>query len=223
MSLEQKIESELYLPVSIGEALDKLSILDIKLDNIKDSRRNNVKVEYDMLYEKLESYVKQCEKYYNMIKKTNTYIWNLMDLLRDGENINDESYIKLCKDTIIANDVRFRIKNKINILSNSLLKEQKGYKFLKILIDLTNYTGNIELLVKPLLYNSILYDEIYIKSINQNQINFINKEFNMTINIINESNSKDDSIIYKKIFYIDDNFDINNNFEITNEEMCKYM
>jgi len=223
MSLEQKIENELYLPVSIGEALDKLSILDIKLDNIKDSRRNNVKVEYDMLYEKLESYVKQCEKYYNMIKKTNTYIWNLMDLLRDGENINDESYIKLCKDTIIANDVRFRIKNKINILSNSLLKEQKGYKFLKILIDLTNYTGNIELLVKPLLYYSILYDEIYIKSINQNLINFINKEFNMTINIINESNSKDDSIIYKKIFYIDDNFDINNNFEITNEEMCKYL
>ena len=68
MSLEQKIESELYLPVSIGEALDKLSILDIKLDNIKDSRRDNVKVEYDMLYERLESYVKQCEKYYNMIK-----------------------------------------------------------------------------------------------------------------------------------------------------------
>ncbi len=64
----------LSLPVSIGEALDKLSILDIKLDNIKDSRRNNVKVEYDMLYEKLESYVKQCEKYYNMIKKTNTYM-----------------------------------------------------------------------------------------------------------------------------------------------------
>ena len=217
----------LSLPVSIGEALDKLSILDIKLDNIKDSRRNNVKVEYDMLYENLESYVKQCEKYYNMIKKTNTYIWNLMDLLRDGENIHDESYIKLCKDTIIANDVRFRIKNKINILSNSLLKEQKGYKCLKILIDLTNYTRNIELLVKPLLYYSILYDEICIKSINQNLINFINNEFNnefnMTINIINEPNSKDDSIIYKKKFYIHDNFDINNCFEITNEEMSKYL
>ena len=45
----------------------------------------------------------------------------------------------------------------------------------------------------------------------------------MTINIINEPNSKDDSIIYKKKFYIHDNFDINNCFEITNEEMSKYL
>ena len=45
-----------------------------------------------------------------------------MVLLRYGENINDKSYIKLCKHTIIANDVRFRIKNKINILSKSILK-----------------------------------------------------------------------------------------------------
>ena len=213
----------LLLPVSVGEALDKLSILDIKLDNIKDSRRDNVKVEYEMLYEKLECYVKQSKKYYDMLKKTNSYIWNLMDLLRDGQNIEDEKYINLCKDTIISNDVRFRIKNKINILSNSLLKEQKGYKCLKVLIDLTNYTGNIELLVKPLLYYSILYDEIHIKSVNQKLINFINNEFNMMLNIINETNSNDDIIIYEKIFYIHNNFDIDTKFEITNEEMSKYL
>lgn len=215
----------LSLPVSIGEALDKLSILDIKLDNIKDSRRNNVKVEYDMLYENLESYVKQCEKYYNMIKKTNTYIWNLMDLLRDGENINDESYVKLCKDTIISNDVRFRIKNKINILSNSLLKEQKGYKCLKVLIDLTNYTGNIELLIKPILYYSILYDEIHIKTDNQNLINFINKEFNMTINIIDKNINNYTE--YLHIYNIDDNVktidDINSKLNINISDINKFI
>ena len=212
----------LSLPVSIGEALDKLSILDIKLDNIKDSRRDNVKVEYDMLYEKLETYVKQSKKYYDMLKKTNSYIWNLMDLLRDGQNIEDDRYVKLCKDTIISNDVRFRIKNKINIMTNSLLKEQKGYKCLKVLIDLTNYTENIELLIRPLCYYSILYDEIHIKTDNQIFINFINDEFNMTMNIINTSDITN-SITYEKIFYISDSCDINSKLEINNEEISKYL
>lgn len=212
----------LSLPVSIGEALDKLSILDIKLDNIKDSRRDNVKVEYDMLYEKLETYVKQSKKYYDMLKKTNSYIWNLMDLLRDGQNIEDDRYVKLCKDTIISNDVRFRIKNKINIMTNSLLKEQKGYKCLKVLIDLTNYTGNIELLIRPLCYYSILYDEIHIKTDNQIFINFINDEFNMTMNIINTSDITN-CITYEKIFYISDSCDINSKLEINNEDICRYL
>ena len=163
----------LYLPVSVGEALDKLTILDIKLDRIQDSRRNNVKIEYDILYEKLKEYIDKNQKYYEILKKTNLYIWNLMDLLRDSVNIDDVEYTKLCKDTIIANDVRFRIKNKINILSNSHIKEQKGYKSLKILIDLTNYTDNNDLLIKPLYYYSILYDELHIKSSDPALINFI--------------------------------------------------
>jgi hypothetical protein len=211
----------LLLPVSIGEGLDKLSILDIKLDNIKDSRRDNVKLEYDMLYEKLKPYVIQSKKYYNILKKTNAYIWSLMDLLRDGLNIEDDSYVKLCKDTIISNDVRFRIKNKINILSNSLLKEQKGYKCLKILIDLTNYTGNHDLLINPLLYYSILYDEIYIKSENNNLIDFINNEFNMSLNIIDMSNTS--KCTYEKIFYINDKGDINSQLEINNEDISRYL
>ena len=189
---------------------------------IQDSRRDNVKVEYDMLYEKLETYVKQSKKYYDMLKKTNSYIWNLMDLLRDGQNIEDDRYVKLCKDTIISNDVRFRIKNKINIMTNSLLKEQKGYKCLKVLIDLTNYTGNIELLIRPLCYYSILYDEIHIKTDNQIFINFINDEFNMTMNIINTSDITN-SITYEKIFYISDSCDINSKLEINNEEISKYL
>jgi hypothetical protein len=212
----------LSLPVSIGEALDKLSILDIKLDNIKDSRRDDIKLEYDILYDKLQTYVNSSKKYYDMLKKTNRYIWDLMNLLRDGINIEDDRYVKLCKDTIISNDVRFRIKNKINILSNSMLKEQKGYKCLKILIDLTNYTGNHDLLIKPLLYYSILYDEIHIKSEDQTLIKFITNEFNKTIIIINTTDKIDD-IGYQKIFYITDRLEINAQLEINNEDINRFL
>ena len=208
----------LNLPVSIGEALDKLTILDIKLDRIQDSRRDNVKIEYDILYEKIKEYIDNHKKYYNILKKTNLYIWNLMDLLRDGVNISDIEYTKLCKDTIIANDVRFRIKHKINILSNSHIKEQKGYKSLKILIDLTNYTGNNELLIKPLYYYSILYDELHIKSDVLVLVNFITDEFNCTINIISEING---NIEYLKKYKIDSISDINNKLDIT--DMDKFL
>ena len=182
----------LYLPVSIGEALDKFTILDIKLDKIQDNRRDNVKIEYDILYEKLKENIVKNQKYYNMLKKTNIYIWNLMDLLRDGVNISDLEYTKLCKDTIIANDIRFRIKNKINILSNSHIKEQKGYKSLKILIDLTEYKDNVDFLVKPLNYLSILYDEMHVKSSDETLIEFFKNEFNNTIHIIDVTNTNTD-------------------------------
>jgi hypothetical protein len=200
MSLDPKIDNDLFLPVSIGEALDKLSILYIKLDKITDYRRDNVKIEYDMLYEKLEPYVKSSQKYYDMLKKTNEYIWKLMDILRDEMNIEDTEYTKLCKETVISNDVRFRIKNKINNLLNSRLKEQKGYKVLSILFDFTDYTGNYELLIKPLIYYSILYDEIHVKSEDQLLIKFITNEFNKTIIIIDKDS--DNHIEYLNIFNI---------------------
>jgi len=207
------------LPVSNGEALDKLTILDIKLDRIQDSRRDNVKIEHDILHEKLKEHIDKNQKYYNMLKKTNLYIWDLMDLLRDGINISDVDYTKLCKDTIIANDVRFRIKNKINILSNSHIIEQKGYKSLKILIDLTSYTGTHDLLIKPLYYYLILYDELHIKSSDPILINFITDEFNDTVNIINETNA---DVEYFKTFVIHDSCNINKVLDITNKNIQIY-
>ena len=209
------------LPVSIGEALDKLTILDIKLDMIQDSRRANVKIEYDILHEKLKEYIDKNQKYYNMLKKTNLYIWNLMDLLRDGVNISDVDYTKLCRDTIISNDVRFRIKNKINILSNSHIKEQKGYKSLKLLIDLTSYTSNHDLLIKPLYYYSILYDELHVKSNDQTLNQFLIDEFNNTIYIIDVINT---NIEYLKVYKIDNsNIDIDNQLDITNADINKFI
>jgi hypothetical protein len=219
MSLEPKIENELYLQLSIGEALDKLSILDIKLDNITDYRRDNVKIEYDMLYEKLEPYVKSSQKYYDMLKKTNTYIWKLMDRLRDEMNMEDNEYTKLCKETIISNDVRFRIKNKINNLLNSRLKEQKGYKVLSILFDFTNYNDNITFLLKPLVYYSILYDEIFIRTENKEIINIIKHN-------INEINIENTKTFYTKTFYTKTFFVKNNcltDMEVNEDDLKKYI
>jgi hypothetical protein len=51
----------LHLPVSLGEAIDKLTILDIKLDKITDNRRDDVKKEYDLLYDKLQEFIVKYE------------------------------------------------------------------------------------------------------------------------------------------------------------------
>ena len=110
-----------YLPVSIGEAIDKLTILDIKLDKIKDSRRNDVKREYDILYEKLSVFIETYKCLYKQMKHINLLIWDMMDILRDG-NVDEEKYLRICKECVEYNDIRFRVKNKINYVSKSLLK-----------------------------------------------------------------------------------------------------
>lgn len=168
----------LHLPVSIGEALDKLSILDIKLDKILDSRREHILLEHNLLIPKLQTFIDSNAIYYDLLKKVNLYIWELMDLLRDG-NENNDSYIKICKDTIIANDMRFRVKDKINYMSNSIIKEKKGYKTLRILLTFDeNINLSESILSQLVLYFSIIYDQVYIKSSNYNIINFIRKNFN---------------------------------------------
>ena len=157
-------ESEtLYLPVSLGEAIDKLTILDIKLARISDNRRNDVQKEHSLLYEKLEAYVDKYESLYTSMKKVNTIIWDYMDALRDG-SLEEEAYFKLCKKTIELNDVRFRIKNKINNAAGSQLKEQKGYNINRILIDICEGV-DISTLIKYIRYYSYLYDQVVIRGV----------------------------------------------------------
>jgi hypothetical protein len=210
----------LLLPVSVGEALDKLSILDIKLNNIHDERKKNVKIEYDLLYEKLDPYLNKTQKYYDMLKKTNKYIWKLMDIIRDIK-ISDENYITFCKETVIANDVRFRIKNKINVLVNSYIKEQKGYNVTKILFDLTNYDDDINLLLKPILYYSLIYDKVYIKT------NIKLNLFDSYHDIYTDLKNLSDLSYYNKIIMIDKKLenkeDLYMNFEIKNDDIEKFL
>ena len=154
----------LYLPVSLGEAIDKLTILDIKLDKITDNRKIDVKKEYELLYDKLKEFIIKYEKLYQIMKKVNLLIWGMMDILRDGD-IKEELYIKVCKECIEYNDIRFRVKNKINYVSNSLLKEQKSYKITRLVVIINkNINNNSSILLNIIKYFSFIYDEINIES-----------------------------------------------------------
>lgn len=150
--------SLIKLPVSIGEAIDKLTILDIKCEMIKDSRRDDCVKEFDMLFDELKDFLKDNIYYYNILKYINLKIWKDQDIIRvidDGELVGQLAN-KILKD----NDARFRIKKVINDLSNSVLKEQKGYAKTRAVFlshmgmgDLINLNGAIR-------YLSIMYDEL---------------------------------------------------------------
>jgi hypothetical protein len=165
----------IYLPVSLGEAIDKLSILEIKLEKIKDNRKIDVEKEYNILYSKLEIPVNTYKNLYNAMKKINLVIWDQMDLLRDGE-LNDIEYSNLCRKCIETNDIRFRIKNKINLISNSTLKEKKSYKINRIVIILESDPKFFDLFIQVIERLSYLYDEIIINS--SKDISKIKERFN---------------------------------------------
>lgn len=211
----------IYLPVSLGEAIDKLTILDIKLDKIKDNRRDDVQKEYNFLYENLKEFIIQYNDLYQSMKKVNFSIWNMMDVLRDG-CVSNEEYLKVCKECIEYNDIRFRVKNKINYASESLLKEQKSYKVNKLLIEIANNINSIDDFVRPIKHYSFFYDEIIIKHCENSQLKDIFHYDPTVVFIKNEDvfNSRENSkkqFVFTKNFY--DKDEINNIFEITEDTM----
>lgn len=212
-----------YLPVSLGEAMDKLSILDIKLNKITDSRRNNVQIEYNMLYAKLKIDIDKYTLYYNIMKIVNLEIWDMMNLLRDSEEY-DHTYMVLCRECMVSNDVRFRIKNKINDISNCSLKEQKGYKIMRILFDTRNKSISLEDLIDPIKYYSFLYDEIVILTDDKNVFSS-HFSYDPTV-IITDKDALTESFTYKKIFDLKkvqgDQNELYKELEITNEIKEKY-
>jgi hypothetical protein len=155
-----------HLPTSIGEAIDKLTILDIKLERITDANRKaDVQREHDALlnHSELTVFIQTHADLYNTMKKANAIIWDMMDVLRT--NISTEEYLKTCKDCIEFNDIRFRIKARINQASNSELREQKSYKatvFKLAIIGLHESHVDIvkNIMQRPLQYYGILYDEV---------------------------------------------------------------
>jgi len=155
-----------HLPTSIGEAIDKLTILDIKLERISDANRKaDVQREHDALlkHSELNNFVQTHADLYTTMKKANAIIWDMMDVLRT--DISTEEYLKTCKDCIEFNDIRFRIKARINQASNSELREQKSYKatvFKLAIIGLHDADMSTvqRILQRPLQYYGILYDEV---------------------------------------------------------------
>lgn len=150
----------LTLPVSIGEGVDKLTILDIKLSNIKDTNRlADVKKEYEALTKSLETYILKCSRQYNLLKHINSTIWKLEDEIR--EELSDERCAKVAKSIAYENDCRFRTKDKINKMCSSELKEQKGYAYkslYKLLIE--NTDNQVDTYIDFILEKSVRFDKI---------------------------------------------------------------
>ena len=198
------MDSLIYLPVSIGEAIDKLTILDIKLNKIKDHRRNDVKKEYDMLYEKLSIFIQTYQSLYKQMKHINLLIWDMMDKLRDGK-LDDHSYFLECKRCVEYNDIRFRVKNKINDKAKSSLKEQKGYLVNKVEINI-NDDVDISLILKPIKYLSLVKDIVIINTNNESLNSMLEEDSNVIFT--NNQNTENAKIT------ISSNMDVSNMLEI---------
>ena len=120
------------LQVSVGEAIDKLTILDIKSEKIKDDFKlmNIVKEKAEIAITLNEhGYLHKFQSYYKELKEINEKLWDIEDKIRDKEfkKSFDFEFIELARSVYITNDKRFEIKNKINEEANSEFKEEKSY------------------------------------------------------------------------------------------------
>ena len=119
--------------ISAGELLDKISILEIKLNKIKDHvLLNEVKKEYEILNETKNKNIIFSEKIdilYKNLKETNKKLWEIENKVRLCEKNSDfkEKFIQISRDIYFANDRRSKIKLEINKILGSNIKEVKQY------------------------------------------------------------------------------------------------
>jgi len=119
--------------ISAGELLDKISILEIKLDNIKDKDKLvEINKEYKSLEETKKSNIEiseNLEKLVNQLKEINLKLWNIEEQKRLCEKNSDfgNNFIQLSRNVYLNNDKRAKIKSDINKLLGSNIKEVKSY------------------------------------------------------------------------------------------------
>ena len=125
--------NKILVEVSVGELLDKISILEIKKEKIKDSEKLNfINDEYSILKEQLDKNVTSDDKlsnFYESLKKINAKLWVIEDDKRLCEKNSDftENFIKLSRDVHFLNDDRAKIKLEMNTHTGSKIKEIKEY------------------------------------------------------------------------------------------------
>ena len=125
--------NKIIVEVSVGELLDKISILEIKQDKIKDPEKLSfINNEHSILKNQLEKNVKsdeKLEKLFEDLKDINAKLWVIEDGKRDCEKNKDfgEKFIKLSRDVHFLNDDRAKIKLEMNNHTGSAIKEIKEY------------------------------------------------------------------------------------------------
>tara|TARA_Y100000741_G_scaffold263895_1_gene204406 strand:+ start:510 stop:899 length:390 start_codon:yes stop_codon:yes gene_type:complete len=125
--------NKILVEVSVGELLDKISILEIKKEKINDIEKLKfINDEYEVLYNQLKinvNYNSKIEKLFSSLKEINSKLWVIEDDKRMCEKNSDfgEKFINLSRDVHFLNDDRAKIKLKINNLSGSKIREIKEY------------------------------------------------------------------------------------------------
>tara|TARA_B100000965_G_scaffold346981_1_gene318817 strand:- start:606 stop:995 length:390 start_codon:yes stop_codon:yes gene_type:complete len=125
--------NKIIVEISIGELLDKISILEIKKDKIKDpDKLKFISKEHSILKNQLENNIKTDDKLnelFQSLKEINDKLWVIEDNKRLCEKDKDfgEKFIKLSRDVHFLNDDRARIKLEINNHTGSQIKEIKEY------------------------------------------------------------------------------------------------
>ena len=119
--------------ISAGELLDKISILEIKLEKVTDKiNLHEVKKEYDMLKKTQNFSIEFNDEFkslFNILKEVNLILWNTEDKIRICEKNKDfgKSFVELARQVYINNDKRSQIKSQINKKSGSNIREVKQY------------------------------------------------------------------------------------------------
>jgi hypothetical protein len=183
----------MLIEISDGEVLDRLSILEIKLDKIKDEKRlTDIKKEIDSLT--LASNIKdKYLLYYKLIYYVNELIWKKTDNIK-AQTTLDEEYAKISFMIFELNQQRFRIKDIVNNLSSSNIKEQKSYCKTSVLYRLSDDISIKEALCNCI-YLLLQYDNVLINCNNK----FLNKYITEHLLSLKENNTCDNIISIIKI------------------------
>ena len=131
MTIKSKYLSNISIPISLGELIDKITILEIKIIHMNGKKLINVKKELRLLQDKLENTSLEIDiNLINSLKKVNNSLWNIEDSIRIKESNQefDNDFIQLARSVYKENDRRSSIKKEINQKYNSEIIEEKSYK-----------------------------------------------------------------------------------------------
>ena len=126
-SIKKKI---INAPISIGELVDKITILEIKKIKLQNSKLENVLKELSFLRKLIEKHqIEITDDLFTQLKEINLTLWNIEDEIRIKEKNKefDNIFIELARSVYFTNDKRSEIKKRINRLSNSEITEEKYY------------------------------------------------------------------------------------------------
>lgn len=125
------INTSMKIEVSNGEIIDKLTIIEIKLERIKDpSKLENLKKEHRVLAKAAGSIISRDDELYKSLYQINTALWDIEDTIRDYERRKEfnQGFIDTARAVYFNNDKRSEIKKQINLQTGSDLIEEKSYE-----------------------------------------------------------------------------------------------